>query len=68
MKNYYDIYGHKDIRVNTNNKNDNENGLNIDNGQSDEPSSKVNTIKFLYFYRKNPKFFCSPRFLLLYCQ
>ena len=33
-KNYYDIYGHKDIRVNTNN-----------NGQSDEPSSKVNTIK-----------------------
>ena len=40
-KNYYDIYGHKDIRVNTlDNKN-----ITTDIGQSDDPASKINSIK-----------------------
>ena len=45
-KNYYDIYGHKDIRVKTiDDKNNNEKGLAMDNGQSDEPKSTINSIK-----------------------
>ena len=45
-KNYYDIYGHKDIRVNTiDDKNNNEKNLVTNMGQSDEPTSTINSIK-----------------------